>query len=273
MRRLLTVLLVSTIALAACSQAPAPNGQGGFPTQASNNSGNGNSAAAATQTDSPTETAAPSTVAAAAPTQDFSSYLLTQAYSAFTPQPGATEIVVTPTATATTSPAGGSGSSRPTAIPPTALPADLFVKEPIQIAGAVNTATCTIRNIGDCTKTMSGTPSRGPTVDVIFTFGFTGDQVFKWGDAAVSVTKDGKQIAWSQVGNMYVKPPDFTKNESWSIKVGQTAQFDYGLENLQPGHYTVRLAMCTSSPQDCANGQGWQNVGGDAVDFNVVAAG
>jgi hypothetical protein len=260
MRRILTVLVIATIGLAACGQAPAPITSPVRTTTVV-------STDAPAATDGPTATSAPTAAAAALPTQDFSSYLLTQAYSAFTPQPGATEIVVTPTATATRA-AGGSAASggRATTAPATALPAGLYVAEPIQIPKAVNSAACTIRNQGDCTKTMPA----GVTVDFVFTFGYSANQTFSWGDAAISVSRDNKQIAWSQVGNMFSKPPDFTKNESWSIKVGQTAQFAYGMEKLQPGHYTARLAMCTATPQECSAGQGWQNVGGDAIDFVIT---
>ena len=255
MSRLFSTMVIISVGLAACGTAPAPTTIRA-PTDAP--------ATAVPATDSPTSTAAPTTSLTAAPTLGFTDYLLTQAYSAFTPQAAPTEIVVTPTATHT------GGSVAATATPAQAVPAaaSLYLAEPIQIPNAVNSADCKIRDLGDCTTTMPP----GVTVFFTFTFGVAGAEKFSWGNAAVVVARDGQQFAWSQVGNGLVTAPDFTKNESWTLNVGQQAEFRSGLENIQPGHYTARLAMCTLSPDECDAGQGWQNVGGDAIDFVINPA-
>lgn len=255
MRRLFSTLAIVSVGLAACGGAPAPTTLRA-PANAPDT--------AVPVTDSPISTAAPTTPMTAAPTLGFTDYLLTQAYSAFTPQAAPTEIVITPTAART----GGSLAATATPAPAAPAAASPYLAEPIQIPNAVNSADCKIRDLGDCSTTMSP----GVTVFFTFTFGVAGDQKFSWGNAAVVVARDGQQFAWSQVGDGLVAAPDFTKNEGWTLNVGQQAEFRSGLENIQPGHYTARLAMCTLSPDECDAGRGWQNVGGDAIDFVISPA-
>jgi hypothetical protein len=256
MRRIIPIALAAALSLAACGTPPTQRVS--QPTQAP----------AATQipaTDAPVPTLEPTTVYTPVPTQDLQSYLLTQAYSAFTPQASATPLTteVAPTVAATARPASGGPAPTATPVTPTAVPV-LYPAETVQIPNAYNTAQCEIRNFGDCTVTMSS----GVTVDLTYTFDVAGNQ-FTFGDAAVVTTKDGKQYAWSQSGNSLVKPPDFTKDESWVLNGGQQAEFHTGLENLQPGHYTARLYICTGTPQQCSAGQGWTNVGGQVVNFTI----
>lgn len=258
MRRLIPIALAASLALAACGAPPTQTAT--RPTQTS-------AATNVPATDAPAPTLEPTTVYTAAPTQDLQSYLLTQAYSAYTPQATATPLTteVAPTVAATSRPASGEPLPTATPVTPTAVPV-LYPSEPIQITNAYNTATCEIRDFGDCTVNMSS----GVTVYLTYTFDVAGNQ-FNFGDAAVVTTKDGAQYAWSQSGNSLVKPPDFTKDETWTLSGGQQAEFHAGLENLQPGHYTSRLYICTGTPQQCSAGQGWTSVGGQVVSFTITS--
>jgi hypothetical protein len=195
-------------------------------------------------------------------TQNILGLLLTQAYSQITPAPTATE----PNAAVTTAPTmlvstGG-------AVPPTAesdrVPASLILNEPIQIENAINTVDCKIRGVGDCATSMQA----GNTIFLTWTFGVGGDRAFHWGQAAVVITRDGETFKWSQAGNGLVKPP--AKDAGWTLNVGQSAKFAGSLDNAQPGYYVARLWMCTLTTTECNAGQGWQSVGGEAVQFVIV---
>ncbi len=195
------------------------------------------------------------------PTFDFPSYLLTQAYAAYTPAPSETPLAA-PAVTATRVP---DNLFIFTATPaPTSASTSVILIEPIQIPNAVNTADCKISRVGDCAPTMNA------GVNLFFTwkFGVRGSESFSWGNAAVVVVRDGAQFRWTQVGNGLVKPPGI--DQGWSLRVGQMAEFRAGLEKAQPGHYTARLLMCALSPIECNAGQGWQNVGGEAIDFVIT---
>ncbi len=95
-----------------------------------------------------------------------------------------------------------------------------------------------------------------------------GSQPFIWGNAAVSITRDGAPFQWSQEGNGLLPSPK--ENESALLCVGDHAEFRAGTKNIQPGSYTARLVMCTLTPADCNAGKGWQNVGGDVINFLIA---
>jgi hypothetical protein len=213
-----------------------------------------------------TETGRVATVteAAAAPTQDMISLLVTQAYSQVTVTPRATEPVLVTSTPTLQSPINIAHFSTPTPTQASALASVIF-SEPVQITNAVNTADCKIRGVGDCTTTMQA----GNTLFFTWTFGVQGPQSFSWGQAAVVVARNGETYTWTQTGNMLVSAPDSTKDEYWTLAVGQSAQFAGSLDNPEPGQYTARLMMCTLSPAECNAGQGWQNVGGAAIRFVI----
>ncbi len=263
MRRLTIIMLIMTLGLAACG---APPTQRAAPT--SSNSSQGGAPTTEPSTDVPVPTLEPTTAYTPGPTTDFSAYLLTQAYAAYTPQASATELPTTPfPATQTpvigTSSGGLAATAAPTQPP---APVSLILQEPTQIPTSYITADCKIRDIGDCTSSMSS----GITVFLQYTFSVAG-QKYSWGNAAVTTTKDGQQYAWQLVGNALLKKqPDATKNEMNTMTPGGTAIFNAGLGNLQPGHYTARLAICPNTPDLCSAGVGWQNVGGQAVNFVIT---
>lgn len=249
MRRLILVILTLATGLAACTTVPATT-----------------SVPASTKTplaqppqNDPPATLAPTTAYTPIPTVDFVSYLVTQAYQNYTPEPPATDTAEPPTPVVYSGPVV---AASPTAVISTA--SSVYLNEPIQIANAVNTADCKIRNVGNCTPAMK----TGISTYFTWTFGVQSSQIFSWGQAAVVIVRDGQQIVWTQVGNGLQRPPG--KDKGWTLRAGQKAEFRAGLEKLQPGHYTARLAMCTLSPTECNAGQGWQNVGGEAIDFVIT---
>lgn len=189
--------------------------------------------------------------------------LVTQAYRQFTPAPQMTQSSPSTAATSVTVPSDIARLLTPTATLNPA-PASVIVGEPILIANAVNTADCKIRKAGDCTPTMPA----GETLFFTWTFGVEGGVTFNWGQAAVVITRNGQAFKWTQVGNVLGQVPD--SNESWTLLNGQTAKFTAGLDNAAPGYYTARLVMCPLSPDKCDAGQGWQNVGGEAINFVIT---
>lgn len=190
--------------------------------------------------------------------------LVTQAYMQVTPAPQTTQSPPAET-TPVSVPSDIARLLTPTATLDPA-PASVIFSEPILITNAVNTADCKIRNFGDCTPTMRS----GETLFFTWTFGVRGAGTFDWGQAAVAITRDGQAFKWAQVGNGLVRPPTADTNESWTLQVGQSAKFAAGLEDAQAGYYTAQLVMCTLSPNECNAGQGWQNVGGEAINFVVT---
>lgn len=257
------LLITSFLFVAAGCTAQRTPPAGAFPP-----GGQSTTAATATTTSQPATEAATATPESSngspVATQDFISLLVTQAYSQVTLTPHATQVAPTEAATAMDIPAGIAQYLTPT---PTLdpAPASVIFTKPIQITNAVNAADCKIRSVGDCTTVMQA----GNTLFFTFTFGVEGAQSFKWSDAAVVVTRNGAAYTWSQTGNMLVKAPDFTKDESWTLNVGQSAKFAGSLDNAQPGSYTAELMMCTLSPEECSAGQGWQSVGGEAIHFVI----
>jgi hypothetical protein len=155
------------------------------------------------------------------------------------------------------------GQVTPTA-PANAVPASAIISEPIVLTNAVNTADCKIRNMGDCTPTMPV----GTDLYFTWTFGYHSPQRFTWGNAAVIITRDGQPFVWTQVGNGLKKPPP--KDVGWILSNGQTAEFRAGMEDVQPGAYKAWLVMCTLSPFECNDGKGWQEVGGDTINFVIT---
>ena len=198
------------------------------------------------------------------PIQDVISMLVTQAYFQVTPIPQVTQSPLSTAATAATVPENIARLLTPTATLDPA-PDSVIFSEPILIANAVNTADCKIRNVGNCTPAMQA----GVTLFFTWTFGVQGAEAFNWGQAAVAITRDGQPLSWTLVGNGLVLSPDSAKNQSWTLQVGQAAQFRAGLENAQRGYYTARFLMCMLSPNECSAGQGWQNVGGEAINFVI----
>jgi hypothetical protein len=186
------------------------------------------------------------------------SYLVTQAYANTTPEPAATLAPATTEAPVTV-------GSAPTATATTAsAPQSLITSEPVAIPNAVNTATCLVSGVGPCSPTLP----KGASLFFTWTFGVRGSQPFTWGNAAVSITRDGAPFQWSQVGNGLLPAPK--ENESALLRVGDHAEFRAGTENIQPGLYTAHLVMCTLTPVDCSAGNGWQNVGGDVINVLIV---
>ena len=259
---LFTVLIASLIVVAGCARFI------GRPIVGTTTGG------ASTNAPAPTSTPFPPTAAGTAtpevgytppPTRDVIGELVTQAYILVTPAPRSTQPPTT-TAMPLTVPPGINRLLTPTATLNPA-PGSVIVSEPILIANAVNTADCKIRDVGNCTPTMR----EGVTVYFTWTFGVRGAGTFDWGQAAVVITRNGQALKWTQTGNGLVRrPPDPEKNESWTLLVGQMAEFRAGLENAQPGYYVARLLMCRLSMAECNQGQGWQNVGGDAINFVVT---
>jgi hypothetical protein len=210
-------------------------------------------------------TATPSAGRTSPPTQNVISILVTQAHLQVTPIPRMTQPPL-PTAAATSIvPPDIARLLTPTATHNPA-PASVIFSEPIQIANAVSAADCKIRKGGDCTPVMAA----GQTLFFTWTFGVQGERSFQWGQAAIVVTRDGETIQWTQAGNGLVRPPNPDTNESWTLNVGQSAEFAGGLENAQPGYYTARLMMCLLSMSECNEGKDWQPVGGESINFLIT---
>lgn len=142
-------------------------------------------------------------------------------------------------------------------------PASVIVSGRILINDAVNTATCEIRNVGDCTPGMQ----RGVTLFFTWTFGVRSSEAFEWGNAAVVIERDGQPFKWSQAGDGLHLPPE--EGESPRLLPGEQAVFRAGLDEAQSGAYTARLVMCVHPVADCNAGNGWQDVGGDIINFVI----
>ncbi|HLB49992.1 MAG TPA: hypothetical protein VJL59_23475 [Anaerolineales bacterium] len=210
-------------------------------------------------TPAPTFTSEPRTPA---PTFDFGSYLLTQAYAQFTPETTVTPFPTSPGASVSAGSNTQAISATPT--PPSFIPASVIFSEPINIPDAVNTAECKIRKSGDCAPSMQ----RGLTLFFTFKFGVRGSEPFQWGNAAVVISRDGQAFKWFQSNNGLKPPPE--EDEPSTLLVGEVAEFQAGLENAQPGLYIVQLVMCRLTVEECNAGSGWQNVGGDAIQFIIT---
>jgi hypothetical protein len=192
------------------------------------------------------------------------SELVTQAYILLTPAPRSTQPPLLTAGAVSTLPPNVAALLTPTATLNPA-PASVIFSEPILIPNAVNTADCKIRNGGDCAPMMQA----DTTLFFTWTFGVRGATPFEWGQAAAVITRNGQPFKWTQVGNM-ARVPNPDKNESWTLNVGETAAFSAGLDNAQPGYYAARLVMCRLSLAECNQGQGWQNVGGDTINFVIT---
>jgi hypothetical protein len=252
---------ISVFILAACSGAPTRPGFNGPPLD-----GPGNVEASETATSMPiavvpTETSVISDNTPI-PTQDLIGLLVTQAYAGVTPN--ATEPAPTSTPVTSSNIQANYVGLTPTATLE-AAPAAVIVSQPIQIANAVNTVDCKIRKVGDCTPMIA----KDNTFFLTWSFGVEGAQSFQWGQAAVVVTRNGDPYSWTLTSDVYLPTPDASKNEKWLLNVGQTAQLSGSVDNAQPGYYTAKLMMCLLTPNECNAGQGWQDVGGDTVNFVV----
>lgn len=269
-KRFATLLLPLALILAACQSAPTGGGNNTtpranrtrVPTEAATQADSGTAAPA------PTTASTDSAASTSQPTLDLQGYILTQAYSNFTPMPQAT-LVPQPTNSAAThasssgSEAGTSGVPLDTPTQGFAAPASVIVSGPVSIAGGINQVTCVIDGVGDCTTVVP----QGDNVYFTWSFGVQGSQAFKWGDAAVVVQKDGQQFKWFQANNSALPPP--ADGQIAILAVGDRALFRGGVDKVQPGTYTAKLEICLGSVEQCNAGTGWQDVGGDTVRFVV----
>lgn len=240
-------------------------GMAGYAAAASVAQPAGMSAATATSTALPTiavVAAATGSDRASSPTQDVISMLVTKAYQRATPAARATQLPRSTPAAIWSIPSSIARLLTPTATLDPA-PALVIFGEPTLIPNAVSTADCKIRNVGDCTPRMQA----GVTLFFTWTFGVRSAETFNWGQAAVVITRDGHPVSWTLTGNGLVLVP--ANDQSWTLRAGQSAKFAAGLENAQRGYYEARLLMCMLSPEECSAGQGWQNVGGEAIHFVV----
>jgi hypothetical protein len=261
-KRFLAILISLMVLLAACQSPAVTNTPRPGRTRTRVPSGSPTTLPQDTATVAPTTAATDSSAASTPqPTFDFQGFILTQAYSKFTPPPGSTP---QPQSTIVT-PSGAVTSSVPldTATPHFSAPAAVIVSGPVSISNAINKATCVINGVGDCTPTIS----LGASVYVTWTLGIQGSQAFKWGNAAVVFQKDGKQFKWLQANNSAQKPPE--AGQISTLAVGDQAIFRGGLDNIQPGAYSAKLVICLASVEQCNAGAGWQDVGGDTVRFAV----
>lgn len=209
-------------------------------------------------TPAPTSTPEPRTPA---PTLDFVRFLVTEAYAQYTPEATATPLPASPTAASTESSAYVIPA---TPTPPAFIPSAVIFSEPITIPNAVSAAECKIRKGSDCSPSMQS----GLTLFITFKFGVRGSQPFEWGNAAVVISRDGQPFKWFQSNNGAKPPPK--EDEPSRLLVGEVAEFNAGLEDAQPGLYAVRLVMCTLTVKECNEGRGWQNVGGEGVQFIIT---
>jgi hypothetical protein len=241
-------VILSALALAACG------GTGGtppvtqvveLPTQS-----------AATNLPPPTATVAvPNTPV---PTMDFRSYLLTQAYSMYTPDATST-LPPAPTATATFVPGTGGVIANPTTVPSPAPITSVYINEPVLLPNAVTEVTCEIRNIGDCVPTMP----KGTSTYFNWKFGVS------YGEAAISIERNGQSLRWFLTSDG-LKPPPEDEDDSVILLNGENAEFRAGLDNLDTGSYTAHLYICPLTPAECLAGNGWQKVGGQSVQFTIA---
>jgi hypothetical protein len=267
-RKIVITLMIGALALTACAAIRRATGGGaggaGFQlTRTAEAAGQPTHTPAATQEPQPQATATESVPNTPVPTVDFRGYLLTQAYSLYTPRPSTTPSPG-PTATNTQGPTPIGGFVNPTAVPTTAPLTSVYFSEPVTITNAVTEALCEIRNIGDCIPQMP----KGSSTYYTFTFGVAGGVDFQWGIAAVAIDKDGQSFRWFEADNGLKPPPE--EDEMPKILNGESAEFRAGLDNLQPGNYTVRLMMCQLTPAECLAGGGWQAVGGQSIQFTIT---
>lgn len=223
------------------------------------------------------------------PTGDVVSLLVTQAYAEVNaPTPDIAGAQATATAFAdpfasftsdATAVPGGSGGGLVTTgggvtsnllVTPTAFapaPAQVISARAVTIPNAVNDATCTVQGVGLCTPTITA----GNAVFMNWQLGVRGSQQFRWTRALIVITRDGGAFQSVPVADgRNPSPPDESKGEPWILSVGATAEFRAGIENIQPGYYTAQLRVCLLEPDECDLGRGWQDVGGDTVQFLVT---
>ncbi|MBI5348838.1 MAG: hypothetical protein HZC38_07895 [Chloroflexi bacterium] len=258
--------IMAAIIVAACGTVRLPGVPG---------VGGSNVRARATRTPAPTvgaldPSASTQTAFTPIPTYDVVSKLVTQAYALYTPTPGAPATKApTAAAGATAAPLNtGAVAPAPTAASGGVIiaPSSVIVNETVNFANFTNTATCGIKLIGDCTTVMK------PNQDIYMTWKFTNNstRTFNYGDASVTIVRDGQAFANMQTinGATRILPPD--KDAKWELKVGDTAEFRAGVDKIQAGSYNARLMICTNVPADCRAGNGWQFVGGSYVNFTVA---
>jgi hypothetical protein len=201
------------------------------------------------------------------PTYDVVSKLVTQAYALYTPTPGA---AATKAVATTPAPSNTSGGAVIVATPvPSSnviiVPSNVIVNETNNFPNFSNKATCGINRMGDCTPLIKANQ------DVYFTWTFTNNstRLFLYGDAMIVINRDGQTFAQMQSNNGRGQlPPD--KNAKWQLVVGDFAVFRAGVDKIQPGAYAARLQICQNDPVDCRAGLGWQNAGGEYINFTVT---
>lgn len=271
-KRILAFLVPLALIAAACQSGPAPTGtpragrtRTRVAADVTQNAPEATATLAATS-----DTAGSQELTSTPPaTQDLQSYILTQAYSQYTPiasltpQPQTTGVVVSPAAGSQSSLHITSSIPLDTPTPHFDAPASVIVSGPVAIANAINTATCIINGVGDCTSTIP----QGSAVYFTWNFGVQGSQAFSWGNAAVVVQKDGQPYKWFQANNTAKPAP--ADGQMSTLAVGDQAVFRGGIDNIQPGTYSAKLVMCLASVEECNAGTGWQDVGGDTVQFVV----
>lgn len=204
------------------------------------------------------------------PTYDVVSKLVTQAYALYTPTPGSAATKA-PAATAV-APAAPSNTGAVDPAPAAAgatiiiVPSNVIVNGSVNFANFTNTATCSIKLIGDCTTLMK------QNQDIYFAWRFTNNSVrtFTYGEASVIIVRDGQGFANTPTSNTLTRnrPPD--KDAKWELKVGESAEFRAGIDKIQPGAYSAYLMICTNVPADCRAGNGWQRTGGETIIFTIA---
>lgn len=262
-KKIFITTIMAAIIVAACGTVRLPGVPGV--------GGTGNVRARATRTPAPTvgaldPSASTQTAFTPIPTYDVVSKLVTQAYALYTPTPGSAATKATAVATAAPSNTGAVDPAPTASGGVIIVPSSVIVNETVIFANFTNTATCGIKLIGDCTTLMK------PNQDIYMTWKFTNNttRTFTYGDAMVTIVRDGQTFANMQTinGATRIQPPD--KDAKWELKVGDTAEFRAGVDKIQAGSYNARLMICTNVPADCRAGNGWQRVGGNYVNFTVA---
>ena len=259
--------IMAAIIIAACGTVRLPGVPGA--------GGQGGTRARASRTAAPTvgaldPSASTQTAFTPIPTYDVVSKLVTQAYALYTPTPGsAATKAPAATAVATAAPSNtGNSDPVPTAAGATIIivPSNVIVGGSVNFANFTNTATCVIKQIGDCTPMMK------PNQDIYLAWRFTNNSVrtFTYGDASVIIVRDGQGFANTPTSNTLTRnrPPD--KDAKWELKVGESAEFRAGIDRIQPGAYSAYLMICTNVPADCRAGNGWQRAGGETITFTIA---
>lgn len=202
------------------------------------------------------------------PTRDVAQLLLTQAYSIVTPA-AAISAVPTSAPTQAHTATGASGAPAIASTGGTTGTSAITFSEPVLLSGATNTAVCAMKYLDTAEGCVSPTRS-GADLYFTFTLGVQGSGAFRYGSAAVSVTRNGEPFQWILTSDTQTSAPDPRSNIQWSLPVGAKAAFRAGLDEVSAGQYVARLTVCTLTPDECAAGRGWQAVGGEAIAITIT---